>query len=115
MVKRCCRRPRPPADDVGRRRRRLSSPSTTVRRFLAEPLILLTGVGVNLFKSKLRRSTAVVAGAFLGLVGVVAFAAPASAHHSIVSGTPRCDSTTGEWVVTWAVDTVSPPEEASKY
>jgi hypothetical protein len=65
---------------------------------------------VNLLKSKFRRTTAVVAGSILGLAGVVALAAPASAHHSVVSGTPHCDTATGEWVVDWQVDTYSPSE-----
>lgn len=63
---------------------------------------------MNLFKSKLRRGTAVLAGAFLGLAGVVALAAPASAHHSVVSGTAKCDTTAGEWVVTWDIEAIAP-------
>jgi hypothetical protein len=64
---------------------------------------------VNLLKSKLRRTTAVVAGAILGLGGVAFLASPASAHHSEVSGTSECITATGEWKVTWSVDTVVPP------
>jgi hypothetical protein len=60
---------------------------------------------VNLLKSKLRRTTAVLAGAMLGLSGAAFFAAPASAHSSYVSGTAECDTTTGEWAVKWTVDT----------
>jgi LPXTG-motif cell wall-anchored protein len=60
---------------------------------------------VNLLKSKLRRGTAVVAGALLGLTGVAFFAAPASAHDNKVAGTAACDTTAGEWVVTWTVNT----------
>jgi hypothetical protein len=70
---------------------------------------------VNLRKSKLRRTTSLIAGTVLGLAGVVAFAAPASAHHSVVSGTPKCDTATGDWVVTWDIDTVSPQREAPNY
>lgn len=69
---------------------------------------------MNLLKSKLRRTTSLIAGTVLGLAGVVAFAAPASAHHSIVSGTPKCDTATGEWVVTWDIETVS-PHQAPNY
>ncbi|BFU42828.1 LPXTG cell wall anchor domain-containing protein [Krasilnikovia sp. MM14-A1004] len=58
---------------------------------------------MKLFKSPLRRSTAALAGTFLGLAGVVAFAAPASAHHPIISGTPSCVQEDGSWTVTWSV------------
>ncbi len=60
---------------------------------------------MNLLKSKLRRTTAVVAGALLGLGGVAFFASPASAHHSAVEGTATCDTATGEWLVDWTVNT----------
>ncbi|GAB1693987.1 LPXTG cell wall anchor domain-containing protein [Krasilnikovia sp. M28-CT-15] len=58
---------------------------------------------MKLFKSPLRRSTAALAGTFLGLAGVVAFAAPASAHHPIVNGTASCVQEDGTWTVTWSV------------
>jgi len=61
---------------------------------------------VNLLKSKLRRTTAVVAGAILGLGGVAFLASPASAHHSVVQGTPTCDTATGDWVVQWEVNAI---------
>jgi hypothetical protein len=70
---------------------------------------------VNLRKSKLRRTTSLIAGTVLGLAGVVAFAAPASAHYSGVKGTPKCDTATGEWVVTWDIDTNSPQIKAPNY
>ncbi|MBU2662121.1 cell wall anchor protein [Actinoplanes bogorensis] len=60
---------------------------------------------MNLLKSKLRRFTAVAAGTLIGLSGVAFFASPASAHSSSVQGSATCDTTTGEWVVTWTVDT----------
>ncbi|MBM2617555.1 cell wall anchor protein [Actinoplanes sp. LDG1-06] len=60
---------------------------------------------MNLLKSKLRRLTAVAAGTLIGLSGVAFFASPASAHDSFVKGSAACDTTTGEWVVTWEVNT----------
>jgi hypothetical protein len=60
---------------------------------------------VNLLKSKLRRATAAAAGTLIGLAGVAFFASPASAHSSYVKGSAECDTTTGEWVVTWKVKT----------
>ena len=60
---------------------------------------------MNLLKSKLRRTTAVVAGSIIGLAGVAFFASPAAAHHSEVQGTATCDTATGEWVVDWTVQT----------
>ena len=70
---------------------------------------------MKLLKSKLRRTTAVVAGAIIGLGGVAFFASPASAHHSNVSGKAVCDTTTGEWTVNWSVDTVDYPESVKKF
>lgn len=61
---------------------------------------------MNLLKSKLRRTTAVVAGAILGLGGVAFLASPASAHHSVVKGAPTCDTATGDWVVEWTVKAI---------
>ncbi|RZU49802.1 LPXTG-motif cell wall-anchored protein [Krasilnikovia cinnamomea] len=58
---------------------------------------------MKLFKSPLRRSTAALAGTFLGLAGVVVFAAPASAHHPVVAGTPSCVKEDGTWTVEWTV------------
>src|SRR4051794_33414580 len=104
MVTACCRRPRSPADDAGRRRRPVPGPST--RRSpppCAVPLVLTTGVRVNLLKSPLRRTTAVLAGAFIGLAGAVAAAAPASAHHPLVSAESSCVNEDGSWTVTWKV------------
>ncbi len=60
---------------------------------------------MNLLKSKLRRATAVAAGTLIGLAGVAFFASPASAHSSFVKGSAACDTATGEWVVTWEVNT----------
>jgi LPXTG-motif cell wall-anchored protein len=57
---------------------------------------------VNLFKSPLRRTTAVLAGAFIGLAGAVAIAAPASAHSPVVKGSTTCVKD-GSWTIDWAV------------
>jgi LPXTG-motif cell wall-anchored protein len=51
----------------------------------------------------LRRLSILVGGALLGMTAAIALAAPASAHHPIVSGKAVCESATGEWVVTWSV------------
>jgi LPXTG-motif cell wall-anchored protein len=58
---------------------------------------------VNLLKSPIRRTTAVLAGAFIGLAGAVAIAAPASAHTPEVVGSSTCSGTNGEWKVDWLV------------
>lgn len=53
----------------------------------------------------LSRCVCVVAiGALLGLGGVVALAAPASADHTEVSGSCQWDQDAGDWLVTWTVD-----------
>jgi LPXTG-motif cell wall-anchored protein len=60
---------------------------------------------VNLLKSPLRRTTAALAGAFIGLAGAVAFAAPASAggdHSSELTGTTDCLED-GGWTVDWTL------------
>jgi hypothetical protein len=57
---------------------------------------------VNLLKSPLRRTTAVLAGAFIGMAGAVALAAPASAHAPTVSANTSCLSD-GTWKVDWSV------------
>jgi LPXTG-motif cell wall-anchored protein len=43
---------------------------------------------------------AVIAGGFTVLIG----ASPASAHFSSVKGDAKCDSDTGNWVITWTVE-----------
>ena len=59
---------------------------------------------MKLFKSPLRRTTAILAGAFLGMAGAVALAAPASAHHPTISVDSSCiDESTGKWIVNWSV------------
>jgi hypothetical protein len=58
---------------------------------------------VNLLKSPVRRTTAILAGAVLGMAGAVAFAAPASAHHPIVNAGSKCQNADGSWQVEWRV------------
>lgn len=65
-------------------------------------------------KLSLRRPLAVLGAAFVGLAAAVAVAAPASAHHSTVEPSAICDTATGEWVVTWTVNTFA-PEDAPTY
>ena len=58
---------------------------------------------MNLLKSPFRRTTAVLAGAFIGLAGAVALAAPASAHHPEVSPESSCVNADGSWTVKWTI------------
>lgn len=58
---------------------------------------------MNLLKSPLPRTTAAVAGALIGLAGVLVTGSPAGAHHPIVSVGPRCQDSDGSWEVTWHV------------
>ncbi|MFI6265664.1 cell wall anchor protein [Micromonospora sp. NPDC051006] len=55
-------------------------------------------------KLSLRRPLAVLGAALLGLTGAFALAAPASAHHTTITGTVECDQLTGERVITWKVE-----------
>ena len=57
---------------------------------------------MNLLKSPLRRTTAALAGALIGLTGAVAFASPAMATHPTVTGVATCVGEDG-WKVTWTV------------
>ncbi|MFG3557955.1 LPXTG cell wall anchor domain-containing protein [Micromonospora sp. NPDC047557] len=61
---------------------------------------------MNSPKSPLRRVAAIAAGALIGLAGVGVLASPASAHYTNTSGQAVCDTTTGEWVVSWKVESV---------
>ena len=58
---------------------------------------------MNLLKTKLRRTTAVLAGAVLGLAGVAVLAAPASAHSPLVAGSSDCVNSDGSWTVSWKI------------
>lgn len=69
---------------------------------------------MNRSKSLLRRALAVAGATAIGLVGAVAIATPASAHHSEVVGVPVCDTANGDWVVTWTVKSFA-PDEAPKF
>ncbi|WP_067505333.1 LPXTG cell wall anchor domain-containing protein [Actinoplanes sp. TFC3] len=57
---------------------------------------------MNLLKSSLKRTTALAAGAFVGLIGAVALTSPASAHAPVISGHADC-TTDGNWKVDWKV------------
>ncbi|MEQ4302390.1 cell wall anchor protein [Plantactinospora sp. B6F1] len=59
-------------------------------------------------KLPLRRPLAILGAAFLGMTAALAVAAPASAHHSEVKVAGVCNTTTGEWDVTWTVRSVAP-------
>jgi hypothetical protein len=59
-------------------------------------------------KLSLRRPLAVIGAAVVGLTAAVAVAAPASAHHSEIRVKADCDTSTGEWVVTWTVTSNAP-------
>jgi LPXTG-motif cell wall-anchored protein len=50
-----------------------------------------------------RRLLAGAAATAIGVIGAVALASPASAHHTGVSGEAVCDEVTGEWVISWTV------------
>ena len=58
---------------------------------------------MNLHKTKFRRTTAVVTGTLLGLAGVAAFAAPASAHSPVVLHSKPCLESNGSWAVVWKI------------
>ena len=55
-----------------------------------------------------RRAAAVLVSALLGLAGVVAYAAPASAHSAEVSGACVWDPDSGQWAVTWSITSAEP-------
>jgi hypothetical protein len=58
---------------------------------------------VNLLKTPLHRTAATLAGAFLGMAGAVAVAAPASAHHPILRPESSCANADGTWKVVWEI------------
>jgi len=58
---------------------------------------------VNLLRTKLRRTTAVLAGTVLGLAGVAALASPASAHSPVVAHSESCVASDGSWSIDWKV------------
>ncbi|WP_223256418.1 cell wall anchor protein [Micromonospora endophytica] len=61
------------------------------------------GVRVIRPKLSLRRPLAVLAAALIGMTGAAMVAAPASAHHTTITGKVVCDQLTGERVITWKV------------
>ncbi|KUL40572.1 LPXTG cell wall anchor domain-containing protein [Actinoplanes awajinensis] len=60
---------------------------------------------MNLFKTPFRRTGTVVAGAALGLIGVMSTAMPALACYPKAGDTTTCLNTDGSWVVQWDVTT----------
>ncbi len=54
-------------------------------------------------KSPLKRTSAVFAGALLGLTGVAVLATPASAHHTTITPGSPCVLEDESWQVTWTV------------
>jgi hypothetical protein len=58
---------------------------------------------VNLLKTKLRRTSAVIAGSIIGLGGVAVFAAPASAHAPSVDGGAVCVTDAKTWDINWTI------------
>ena len=63
---------------------------------------------MNLLKTKLRRTSTVLGGALMGLVGVATFATPALACHTTITVDNRCVNADGTWVVTWKVQNSEP-------
>lgn len=55
-----------------------------------------------------RRAVAVLAGALLGLAGIGAYAAPASAHTADLSGSCAWDPESDQWLVTWSLSSGEP-------
>jgi membrane anchored protein len=69
---------------------------------------------LNLLKSRFRRTTAIVAGAFIGLTGAFAFVSPALATYPTINGSSDCVSDKG-WTVDWTLtNTTSFDGEISK-
>jgi LPXTG-motif cell wall-anchored protein len=56
-------------------------------------------------KTSFRRSTAVVAGAFIGLAGAFALVGPASAHYGGIEGVAKCAD--NGWTVEWTLTTAN--------
>ncbi|MGV9211726.1 cell wall anchor protein [Micromonospora sp. RB23] len=64
-------------------------------------------------KLSLRRPLAILGAAIVGLTGVVAVAAPASAHHTTISATVGCDRQSGERLITWKVENSETNKDAT--
>ncbi|MGK5738837.1 hypothetical protein [Micromonospora sp. URMC 103] len=64
-------------------------------------------------RSVRRRALAVLGAAAIGLLGVVAVGAPASAHHTAVQG--EADCVDGSYQVRWTVRSESTPPEATRF
>jgi hypothetical protein len=70
---------------------------------------------LNRFIPSPRRMLAIAGAAFVGAAAALAFASPASAHHTAVEGAPVCDTETGEWVVAWTVRSQDTPPRATQF
>ncbi|MFI7605552.1 cell wall anchor protein [Micromonospora sp. NPDC049366] len=64
-------------------------------------------------KLSLRRPLAVLGAVLLGLTGAAAVAAPASAHHTTIKATAKCDNASGERVITWTVENSERDKDAT--
>ena len=64
---------------------------------------------MNLLKSRFRRTTAIVAGAFIGLTGAFAFVSPALATYPTINGSSDCVSDKG-WTVNWTLTNTWPDD-----
>jgi LPXTG-motif cell wall-anchored protein len=67
---------------------------------------------VNLLRTPLRRTTALVAGAFLGLAGAVALVSPASAHVADLTGPADCVQD-GGWKIDWTLQIGRGPSDGT--
>ncbi|MCW2643187.1 MAG: LPXTG-motif cell wall anchor domain [Dactylosporangium sp.] len=65
------------------------------------------GYHLRRFVPSTRRMSTLAGAAFVGIAATAMFAAPASAWHANVHGTPTCDQETGTWTVTWSADNTS--------
>jgi hypothetical protein len=65
---------------------------------------------VNRKKLSLRRPLGILGATILGVTAAVALASPASAHHSTVAGSTWCNPETGNWDITWTVNSYAPAD-----
>lgn len=65
---------------------------------------------MNHFVPSVRHVLALTGAALAGTVAALAFASPASAHHSEVTGQAVCDLATGEFVVNWTITSNAPAQ-----
>lgn len=63
----------------------------------------------------IRRTISVAVAVLAGAAATLAFASPASAHHTAIAGDARCDTASGQWVVAWTVRSESTPPQATQF